>query len=563
MPRQLHRPTAPSQWWQDAVIYQIYPRSFASSGGPIGDLPAITARLEYVASLGADAVWLSPFYPSPQHDAGYDVADYRNIDPRLGTLEDADALIARTHELGMRIIIDLVPNHTSDEHVWFREALSAGPDSPERERYWFREASTDAPPNDWTSIFGSIAWTRVRERDDAPGSPWQDDPQWYLHLFDSSQPDLNWDNPAVHAEFRDVLRFWLDRGVDGFRIDVAHGLAKDPELPDWQYHWTMVEGSDADAASVPPPPMWDRDGVHDIYREWRTVLDEYGPDRMLVAEAWVSPGDRLAQYVRSDEMSQCFNFDFLSSQWKRDDLRAVIASSLRAMDAVGAPTTWVLSNHDVVRAASRLGLSHTGKGPNGIRATDEQPDPELGARRALAAHLLMAGLPGSCYLYQGEELGLPEHTALPDDVREDPAYFRTKGVEAGRDGCRVPLPWRAQAPAFGFSPDGQSWLPQPPEWAAFAVDAQEASTSSTLNFFRRMYALRSELALGHGGLEDVSDAFPGALAYLNTAPADAERGDILILTTFDTDVSIPEDWRVLLASAAPGSAESTTWLARA
>lgn len=595
----LHSPTAPGPWWRDAVIYQIYPRSFASSGGPIGDIPGAISRLDHLARLGVDAVWLSPFYRSPQRDAGYDVEDYRDIDPIFGTMDDVDALIARAHSLGLRIVFDIVPNHTSDRHVWFRQALAAGPGSPERERYWFRPA-----PNDWRSVFGGRAWTRVCDREDAPGSPWESDASWYLHLFDSSQPDLNWSNPEVQAEFHDILRFWLRRGVDGFRVDVAHGLVKDPALPNWGRTAAMVEGEKAanEGEKKPeknePAPMWNLDGVHDIYRQWRKVLDEFGPDRMLVAEAWVSPASAIAKYVRSDEMSQSFNFEFLASAWTADRMRTVIADSLRDMDAVGATATWVLSNHDVIRATARLGLPDAGNYPKGIKEGDPLPD-GVGHRRALAAHALMSALPGSAYIWQGEELNLPEHMALPDELREDPAYFRTKGEETGRDGCRVPLPWEADSPAFGFSPDGKSWLPQPPEWKEYAVDRESADPRSPLNLFRRMYALRRELRLGCGGLVDVTDGVAAdsrGLAFLNTpalldAPAPSEgraaveegrsrasgeadnaskapRSDILVITAFDEPVRIPEGWRPILCStdeALDGSvpADATAWFERA
>ena len=621
----LHNPTAPGLWWRDAVIYQIYPRSFASSGGPIGDIPGAISRLDHLARLGVDAVWLSPFYRSPQRDAGYDVEDYRDIDPVFGTMDDVDALIARAHSLGLRIIFDIVPNHTSDRHVWFRQALEAGPGSPERERYWFRPA-----PNNWRSVFGGGAWTRVCDREDASGSPWESDASWYLHLFDSSQPDLNWSNPEVQAEFRDILRFWLRRGVDGFRVDVAHGLVKDPALPNWGRTAAIVEGEKTKERNE-AAPMWNLDGVHDIYRQWRKVLDEFGPDRMLVAEAWVSPASAIAKYVRADEMSQSFNFEFLASAWTADRMRTVIADSLRDMDAVGATATWVLSNHDVIRATARLGLPDAGNYPKGIKEGDPLPD-EVGHRRALAAHALMSALPGSAYIWQGEELNLPEHMALPDELREDPAYFRTKGEETGRDGCRVPLPWEADSPAFGFSPDGKSWLPQPPEWKEYAVDRESADPRSPLNLFRRMYALRRELRLGCGGLVDVTDdlaADSRGLAFLNTpaaslnTPAPTEGGDaahkeprndrrdhvpeergagleggvdleghagleegrnrvsggvdeasreprseVLVITAFDEPVRIPEGWRPILCStdeALDGSvpADATAWFERA
>ncbi|NKY07124.1 glycoside hydrolase family 13 protein, partial [Cellulomonas hominis] len=460
-PAVVHEPgPADGPWWRDAVIYQVYPRSFADGNGDgIGDLPGVTARLDHLAALGVDAVWLSPFYRSPQADAGYDVADYRDVDPLFGTLADFDALLDRAHALGLRVVVDLVPNHSSDEHVWFQQALRTPPGSPERARYLFRDgrgADGSQPPNNWDSIFGGPAWTRL-----TPEQHGVDDGQWYLHLFDSKQPDLDWTNPEVRAEFEDVLRFWLDRGVDGFRVDVAHGMVKADGLPDWDGHVAMIDGAEGDGAADGEPigsgnqgPMFDQDGVHEIYRSWRAVLDEYDGDRMLVAEAWVEPLSRLARYVRPDEMHQAFNFAFLATGWDAPNLRKVIAASYAVNDSVGAPTTWVLSNHDVVRHPSRLGLPVPGSRPNGIGHGDDQPDEVLGLRRGRAATLLMLGLPGSAYLYQGEELGLPEHTALDDDLRQDPAFFRTGGAERGRDGCRVPLPWSAAEPGFGYSPTG-------------------------------------------------------------------------------------------------------------
>jgi len=562
-PQLVHQASPDADWWRSAVIYQVYPRSFGDADGDgMGDLPGITERLGSLAELGVNAVWLSPFYRSPQRDGGYDVADYRDVDPRFGTLADADALIARAHELGMRVIVDLVPNHTSDQHAWFRQALADGPGSPARARYMFREGNGEygeEPPNNWQSVFGGNAWTRVCDRPDAAGSSWERDGQWYLHLFDTSQPDLNWDSAEVHAEFRSILRFWLDRGVDGFRVDVAHGLVKAPGLPDWTGQVRMVEGTEvaegiaADEDTVPLPdaddatdhsPMFDQDGVHEIYREWREVLEEYDADRILVAEAWVEPLERLARYVRPDEMHQAFNFDFLVTRWQAPELRESIIGSYAANDAVGAPTTWVLSNHDVVRHASRLGLAETGKGPNGIGAEDPQPDAELGLRRALAGTLLMLALPGSAYLYQGEELGLPEHTTLDDSLRQDPAWWRTGHAEKGRDGCRVPLPWLSDAPAFGFSPTGKSWLPQPDSWAQLARDVQERDPGSPLNLYRRALELRDQLGLGTGSLETLPLG-EHVVAVRNTTQG---RPAVIILTNLGTE-SVPlPDGEVLLAS---------------
>ncbi|MDX5400253.1 MAG: glycoside hydrolase family 13 protein, partial [Actinomycetes bacterium] len=526
------------EWWRSATIYQLYPRSFASSGGPIGDLPGITARLPHLADLGVDAIWLSPFYVSPQNDGGYDVADYRDVDPLFGTLADADALITRAHDLGLRVIIDLVPNHTSDLHAWFRAALAAGPGSPERDRYVFRDG--EQPPNNWPSIFGGPAWQRVCDRADAPGSPWEGDRGWYLHIFDPSQPDLNWENPEVWAEFRSILRFWLDRGVDGFRVDVAHGLVKRVGLPDWSGRYHMAEGTGE------PAPMFDQEGVHEVYRDWHRVLAGYDGERMLVAEAWIDPPERLARYIRPDEMHQAFNFDFLASPWDAAALGGVIEATYRANDAVGAPSTWVLSNHDVVRHASRYGLPFTGKRDGGIGPSDPQPDTALGLRRARAAALLMLALAGSAYLYQGEELGLPEHTTIPDSARQDPAFVRSGGAFRGRDGCRVPLPWETDAPAFGFSPDGATWLPQPPEWARLAVDVQRDDPASTLSLYRAALRLRRTWDLGGATLEwEQSLCGDGVLAFRSTGDG---RPDVLVVTTMQAEAPLPAGWDVALAS---------------
>jgi alpha-glucosidase len=552
----VHTPAASGEWWRDAVIYQVYPRSFADGDGDgIGDLPGVTAKLDHLKQLGVDAVWLSPFYRSPQKDAGYDVADYRDIDPLFGTLADFDEMLAGAHERDLRIIVDLVPNHSSDQHVWFQEALAAAPGSAARERYMFRDGrgpAGDEPPNNWQSIFGGPAWTRLAPRaDDGPLGP-----QWYLHLFDTSQPDLNWENPEVRAELEDVLRFWLDRGVDGFRVDVAHGMIKAPGLPDWDGRAAMVEGTvDGPTADAAEPddgstgagnqgPMFDQDGVHEIYRSWHRVLAEYPGDRCLVAEAWVEPLSRLARYVRPDEMHQAFNFSFLTAPWDAAKMRTVVDVSLGTMDAVGAPTTWVLSNHDVVRHASRFGLAEIGgRQLNGIAATDPQPDAELGLRRARAATLLMLGLPGSAYLYQGEELGLPDHTALPAEVRQDPSFFRTGGAEPGRDGCRVPLPWVGGAPGNGFGPTGRTWLPQPDVYADLAADRQYGVTGSTYEMYRTALELRRAEKIGTAGL-----AWVDALAGSPDVVAFQVSGVVVVSNLGTSPLALPTGAEVLIAS---------------
>jgi alpha-glucosidase len=512
-------------WWRSAVIYQVYPRSFADSDGDgVGDLPGIRSHLSHLRDLGVDAVWISPFYPSPMADAGYDVSDYRNIEPIFGTLADADALLADAHALGLKVVVDLVPNHTSDEHAWFRAALAAAPGSPERARYLFREGrgpDGTEPPNDWVSIFGGPAWTRVTEPDGRPG-------QWYLHLFDPKQPDLDWTNPEVVDEFQGILRFWLDRGVDGFRIDVAHGLAKDPEMPDLQGKWATG------GAAVLGHPHWDRDEVHEVYRGWRRVTDSYpGDDRIFVGEVWVQTPEQLARYLREDELHTAFNFTYLVAPWDAKALRSAIDDSIDALSAVGAPATWVLSNHDVVRHVTRYGGG------------------ELGTRRARAAALLTLSLPGGAYVYQGEELGLPEVVDLPPESRQDPAFARTTGEDGLRDGCRVPIPWSGDAPPFGFGPgDGQPWLPQPADWAALTVETQAADPSSMLALYRAALELRHDRPeLGDGTMawidtEDLGSsgavlAFrrdPGFVCVVNVGdepapPPDAVRDGALLLAS--------------------------------
>jgi len=496
-------------WWRTAVIYQIYPRSFADSDGDgIGDLRGITERLPHLVDLGVDALWLSPFYASPQRDAGYDVSDYRQVDPLFGNLEDADALIATAHRLGLRVIADIVPNHTSSDHAWFQEALSATAGSPQRERYMFRHgkgANGELPPNNWPSVFGGPAWTRITEADGTLG-------QWYLHLFDSTQPDLNWDNESVRAEFDDVLRFWMDRGIDGLRVDVAHGLIKAQGLPD---HIPHPDGGSMGGAEEGATPYWGQEGVHGVWRRWRAVLEEYGPDRILVAEAWIRPLNRVAKWVRPDEMHQAFNFAFLECPWDARAIRAVIAESLKEFDAVGAPSTWVMSNHDVVRHASRLAVFGENPQGHGIGPKSPfKPDLIVGLKRARAMTLLMLALPGSAYIYQGEELGLPEHVDIPDDARQDPTWYRTDGERYGRDGCRVPLPWSSDEPGFGFSPTGRAWLPQPKEWAKLSRDVQRGRDGSTLQMYKNALARRRAYNLGAGQIAWI-DLGPGIVAFDN------------------------------------------------
>ncbi|MFI5617415.1 glycoside hydrolase family 13 protein [Streptomyces sp. NPDC051567] len=506
-------------WWRDAVIYQVYVRSFADSDGDgVGDLRGVRSRLPHLARLGVDAVWLTPFYVSPQADGGYDVADHRAVDPLFGDLADADALVRAAHALGVRVLVDVVPNHTSERHPWFRAALAGEPGA--RERYHFRPGrgkDGELPPNDWESVFGGPAWTRTA------------DGAWYLHLFAPEQPDLNWDHPGVAAEFASVLRFWLDLGVDGFRIDVAHGMVKAPGLPD------LGRGERLTLLGDQVLPFFDQDGVHEIHRSWRRLLDSYAPGpksgaaggpRIGVAEAWAPTSERLALYVRPDELHQAFNFRFLNCPWDTPTLRTVIDESLAATASVGAPTTWVLSNHDVVRHVTRYG-----GGAQGLA-------------RARAAALLMLALPGSAYVYQGEELGLPEVEDLPDELRQDPAFLRTAGQEGLRDGCRVPLPWSGDRAPYGFGTGG-SWLPQPPEWAGLSVAAQTGDPHSTLELYRAALELRRALP-GLGAPE------AGPLTWL-PAPEGVllftRPGFACTLNSRPVPVELPAPGRPVLSSA--------------
>ena len=555
----LQLPIMSNEWWRSAVIYQIYPRSFADlNGDGIGDLAGITSRLDALGELGIDAVWLSPFMVSPQKDAGYDVADYCNVDPVFGTLADFDHLLTTAHGLGIRVIIDMVPNHSSDQHIWFQQALSSTPGSAERARYLFRDGKGtrgELPPNNWYSVFGGPAWTRITEVVGSPG-------QWYLHLFDSSQPDFDWTNSDVRAEFERTLAFWLDRGVDGFRVDVAHGLVKAEGLPDWAPPIDAGSMGGGGATPSEPAPYWAQDGVHEIYRDWRALLDRYPGERILAAEAWVDPLERTALWVRPDEMHQAFNFAYLESKWNAEHLRDVIDASLATFGAVGAPATWVLSNHDVVRHATRLVLTEENLQGHGIGPESTGiGDPALGLRRARAATALMLALPGGAYLYQGEELGLPEVIQIPDEARQDPTWARTGGERYGRDGCRVPIPWEAASPAYGFNQSGESWLPQPAEWAGLARDAQSADASSTLHLYTALLKARREYGLGTGVLTWGAES-PDLLDFTN--------GAVRVIANFGSEpVALPAS--PIIASSIPlvidaqGGAhlpsDATVWLA--
>ncbi|MCL2541806.1 MAG: glycoside hydrolase family 13 protein [Nocardioidaceae bacterium] len=517
-----------TSWWRRAVVYQVYIRSFADgSGDGIGDIAGLRSRLGHLRDLGVDAIWINPWYASPQADAGYDVADYRAIDPAYGTVAEACWLIEEAHALGIRVVLDIVPNHTSAEHPWFQSALAGDPEA--RARYLFRPGRGEhgeLPPNNWRSVFGGPAWTRVVVPDGTAG-------EWYCHLFAPAQPDLDWSNPEVAAEFEDILRFWFDKGVDGFRIDVANALAKAPGLPD---------APDAAAGGPFVHPAWDQDAVHDIFRGWRKVADEYG-DRVFVAEAWVE-GERLARYLRPDELHTAFGFAFLGSSFVASVLEESIQGELDSARLVGAPATWVISNHDVVRHATRFARSQPDHPFTSHWDQDrwgaEEPDLALGLRRARAAALLTLGLPGTTYLYQGEELGLPEFEDMPVEARQDPQVIQAAGKVIGRDGCRVPLPWSGSTPPYGFG-GAPTWLPQPEGWASYAADVQETDPDSTLTLYRRAVELRAKLLL-HDDLAWLS-APDGVLAFA--------RGDLQVwVNTTGDPVALPG---TLLLGSDPGA----------
>ncbi|MFM7891126.1 MAG: glycoside hydrolase family 13 protein [Actinomycetota bacterium] len=465
-------------WWRHAVVYQIYPKSFADGNGDgIGDLPGAISRLDYLRDLGVDAVWFSPIFPSPQCDGGYDVSDYRDIDPVFGSLADAETFIREAHARDIRVILDVVPNHTSSKHRFFLEALQSPPGSPAWQRYHCLRGKGDngeLPPNNWLSIFGGIAWTEIL---DASGTKtgW-----WYLHLFDTHQPDVNWNHRDIEREFDDTLRFWFDRGIDGIRIDVAQGMIKEAGYPD------VRDSNDPALLDPHAKPYFDQPGVHDVYRRWRKIADSYDPPRVFVAEAWLDTPEKRARYLRADELHTGFNFDLLTAEWNGDKWRNIVTASMAADALVGAPTTWVTENHDVRRAPTRYG----GRVVHRQVATAEHL--ALGRVRSLAAMYTILALPGTTYLFNGQELGLEEVIDLDDAQRQDPHFWRTRGEHLGRDGCRVPLPWRRAGANFGFSAQGSSpaWLTQPSTWSGLSVEAQAGDAASLLSRVRAAIAVR-------------------------------------------------------------------------
>jgi alpha-glucosidase len=512
--------SGPTPWWATAVFYQVYPRSFADGNGDgSGDLVGLLERFDQLVELGIDALWISPFYRSPMADNGYDVSDPCDVDPIFGTLADFDAVLAAAHEHGIKMTIDVVPNHLSDQHPWFQAALTAAPGSPERARFIFRAGRGEdgsLPPNNWPSQFGGPAWTRVA------------DGEWYLHLFTPEQPDVDWTNPEIPAEFERVFRFWLDRGVDGFRIDVGQGMAKPPVLADMDLNLLVPN----DHGAVAPPslddPRWDQDGVHEYNRGFRRVLDSYADDRMAVGEVWVADDERLARYVRPDELNLAFNFELVLAPWGASEFRKAIESSIQAMVHVGAPCTWVLGNHDVDRPVTRYGGG------------------TVGVARARAAAMVQLSLPGAVYLYNGEELGLP-NVDLPDDALRDPTWERSGYTVRGRDGERVPLPWSGNVPPYGFSSTNSTWLPMPTSWGGLGVLDQEADPDSTLSLFRSAVRLRRSL-FAHAAPVEWLDAPVGVLAY--------RRGDVTVLLNAGSEPALLPPGSVLLASGPLGDANT-------
>lgn len=532
--------TEPSDdtWWRRAVIYQIYPKSFADANGDgIGDIEGVRQRLNYLVELGVNAVWFSPFFPSPQCDGGYDVSDYRDIDPVHGSLADAERFIVEAHAQDIKVIIDIVPNHSSSHHRFFREALASPPGSAAWNRYHClrgQGANGESPPNNWQSIFAGDAWTQIR---DQAGSPTG---SWYLHLFDTHQPDFNWNHPDVIKEFDDTLHFWFDRGVDGFRIDVAHGLVKQVGYP------PVRDAGDPQLLDAHARPYFDQPEVHDIYRRWRSIADEYSPTRIFVAEAWLDTAEKRSRYLRHDELHTGFNFDILICDWSAPKWREIVESALAADALVGAPTTWVTENHDVRRAPTRYAGNFID------RELPTQAQIDVGRRRSMAAMLAIFALPGTAYLYNGQELGLEEVINLDDSERQDPYFRRTKGEHLGRDGCRVPLPWSRHGVSLGFGPDGGAvpWLSQPAQWAKLSVEAQSTDPFSMLNITRRALQSRKtslDLLVGDFAWLPNYSTDDGILAFARWQSDSATR-TLCIVNMGSTSVPLPAG-EVIVASA--------------
>jgi alpha-glucosidase len=486
-------------WWKSAVFYQIYPRSFADSNGDgVGDLEGIRRHLDHLVWLGVDAIWICPFYRSPMTDFGYDVMDYCDVDPRFGTLDDFDRLLAEAHERGLRVIVDWVPNHTSDRHPWFVEAR-ASRDSPKRDWYVWKDGPGTGPggrPNNWKAAFGGDAWTW----DDATG-------QWYLHLFLPTQPDLDWRNPEVEAAMHETLRFWLDRGVDGFRVDVVQGLAKDPDYPD-----------DPADQVVPHSEVNDNPDTHRVLRGLRRLVDSYGGDRLLVGEVYLLSTAKVAEYFGTDdELHLAFDFTPLYAPWEAEAWRRRVIEAETELGSRGAWPTWTLSNHDNPRHRTRYGG---------------------GEERARAAAVLLLTLRGAPFVYYGEELGLADAVVPPSRV-VDPG---------GRDACRSPLPWDP-SDDHGWPGDGEPWLPWSPEPDVRNVETLRADPTSILNLYRRLTrARRASPALRSGSVALLASP-PGVLAYERRDGED-RRVVLVNLTSSPAAMGLDGRWAIEVDSAA-------------
>jgi len=501
-----------SQWWDTAVGYEVYIRSFADADGDgTGDLPGLIDRLDHLEALGIDVVWITPFMPSPGADHGYDVADYRDIDPLFGTLDDFDRLIAEAHGRGIRILVDIVPNHTSSRHPWFVDA-AFGPDSDHRDWYLWRDPAPDGgPPNNWVSYFGGPAWTF----DEASG-------QYYCHLFLPEQPDLDWRTPAVRAAFDDVLRFWLDRGADGFRIDVAHALLKDPSFRDNPQISEIPPGAD------PMNTFLSFDHLHDldqddnveIFRRWNRVAAEY--DALLLGEIALDDFDRVRRYSDGgDALHRVFALRTTWMAWNPD----YVAASVRELaSTVGAGVAWAFSCHDQPRPVTRFG--------GGAK----------GAERAMLLTTLSLALDGMPFLYQGQELGIGDGEPL-GGVREDPIAVRNQGA-AGRDGCRTPMPWSG-GPQNGFTTAAESWLPAAARPSGETVEAQNSEPGSWLERHQVLLSLWREL---RGDADAPAELLPTDHDLLVAA----RRGRIMAvanLAEHNTDADLPDgEWTVVFSS---------------
>jgi len=510
----------PAPWWQTAVIYQIYPRSFQdTTGNGVGDLPGITARLPYLAeTLGVDAIWISPFYPSPMADFGYDVSDYRDVEPLFGTLDDFDDLVAEAHRQGIRVIIDWVPNHTSDRHPWFVASRSSRAD-PKRDWYVWRDpAPGGGPPNNWLSVFGGSAW----EWDEATG-------QYYLHSFLAEQPDLDWRNPEVEAEMLDTLRFWLDRGVDGFRMDVIHFILKDPEFRDNP----VLPGDDRVWAYTGQEHLYDKlhPDIHPLFRRIRAVLDAYPGDRVAIGEVEVAPWPDWVRYYGEalDGLHMPFNFQLIFLPWDAAEVRAMVDAYEAALPE-GAWPNYVLGNHDQRRIATRVGRG-----------------------QARVAAMLLFTLRGTPTTYYGDEIGMVD-VEIPPDAQQDPFGRSTPGL--GRDGCRTPMQWDHAATA-GFTPAGEGWLPLNPDHETRNVAAQLGRDGSMLDLYRSLLRLRrAHRALQLGTYRAIERVPDGVYAYRRE---DGEERFLVILgfTGAATEVEIEETGTVV-ASTLPDAPDRFT-----